>query len=97
MELGVVYHVLSTTAVPGRLLYQYFGNRTPVRYTRSLHQRKYDRYLLTGYYGYMVAREYYEESSFGVENGILRGIRELRIYVVWVRNILVIVLRGQLL
>ena len=35
--------------------------------------------MLTGYYGYMVAREYIEESSLGIGNEILRGIMELGI------------------
>ena len=44
-----------------------------------------------------VAREYYEENSFGEENGMLRGIIEMRISDLWLGNILVIVVRGQLL
>ena len=63
-----------------------------IRY--SSHQRTYHRYLLTGYYWYMVAREYDEESSLGIgKNEILQGIMELGL---WFGNILVIVVRGQL-
>ena len=47
-----------------------------------------------GYCGYMVTREYSEESSLGVGNGILRGIMELGIVGLWFGNILVIVARG---
>ena len=64
-----------------------------VRY--NLHERIYDRHLLTGYYGYVVAREYYEESSLGIGNGILRGIMELEISGLWLGNILMIVVRGH--
>ena len=66
-----------------------------VRY--SLHQQIYDRHLLTEYYGYMVARKCYEETSLGIGNGILRGIMELGISGLWLGNILVIVVNGQLL
>ena len=45
----------------------------------------------------MVAREYHEESSLGIGNGILRGIMELGISGLWLGNILVIVVNGQLL
>ena len=70
------------------------GDRS-VRY--SFHQRIYDRYLPTVYFGYMVAREYSEESSLGIGNGILRGNIELGISGLWLGNMLVIVVRGQLL
>ena len=45
----------------------------------------------------MVAREYYEESSLGIGNGILRGKIELGSFGLWLGNILVIVVRGRLL
>ena len=45
----------------------------------------------------MVAREYYEESSLGVGDGILLGITELGFLGLWLGNILMIVVRGQLL
>ena len=57
----------------------------------------FDRHSLKGYYGYMVAREYYEESSLGIRKGMLRGIIELGIVGLWLGNILVIVILGQLL
>ena len=56
----------------------------------SLHQRIYDRHLLTGYDRYTVAREYYAESSLGIGNGILRGVMELGIVGLWFGNMLVI-------
>ena len=69
--------------------------REGIRY--SLHQRMFDRHSLKGYYGYMVAREYYEERSLGIANGILRGMIELGISALWLGNILVTMVRGQLL
>ena len=45
----------------------------------------------------MVAREDYEETSLGIGNGILRGIMELEISGMQLGNILMIVVRGQLL
>ena len=49
-----------------------------------------------GCYGCMVAREYYEESSLDIGNGILRRIIELRNAGLWFGSILLIVARGQL-
>ena len=69
--------------------------REGIRY--SLHQRMFDRHFLKGYYGYMVAREYYKENSLGIRKGMLRGIIELGIVGLWLGNILVIVILGQLL
>ena len=45
----------------------------------------------------MVAREDYEETSLGIGNGIWRGIMELEISGMQLGNILMIVVRGQLL
>ena len=57
----------------------------------------YGRYLLTGYCRYIIEREYWGKGSLGIGNGILWGILELVISVSWLGNILVIVVRGQLL
>ena len=43
------------------------------------------------------AREYYEESSLGIGNGILREIMELGTVSLWLGSILVIEVRGQML
>ena len=45
----------------------------------------------------MVAQKFHEESSLGIGKGILRGIKDLGIVGLWLGNILVIVVRRQLL
>ena len=61
------------------------------------HQPIYDRHLLTGFYGYMAAREYYEERFLECRERGFAGDMKLGIFGLWSGNILAIVVRGQLL
>ena len=56
----------------------------------------YGRQLLKGCYGYMVAQNYYKESSLGIGNVKLRRVMELGIVLLWFKIMLVSLTCGQL-